>query len=65
MAEGGNGKSTSGNRDSIAPDLLVHKAGNSGGMGVLTADLRCMCKGYMLLGRGGAPSDMVKTGGRK
>ena len=39
VAEGGGGKSTSGSGDTTAPDLLGQEAGDSGGMGGLTADL--------------------------
>ena len=63
MVEGGGGKSTSGSGDTIVPDLLGQEAGGSGGIGGLTAYLRCMRKGYSLLVRGEDQGVMVETGG--
>ena len=45
------------------PDLLVHEADESLGIGGLMAYLLCMHQGYVLKGRGGALGDVLETSG--
>ena len=62
MAEGGSKKSTSGSKDTTAPDLLRQEAGNSGGMGGPMAHIQCMSNRDGLRGRGESPGALVETG---
>ena len=45
VAEGGIGKSTSGSKETTAPDLIGKETGESDGVSVPTSHFRRMCKG--------------------
>ena len=60
---GGGGQSTSGSRDTTAPELLGQETGESGRMGGLTAYLLCINEEYGLKGRGEFPGAAMETGG--
>ena len=65
VAEGGGVKSTSWSGYTTTPYLLGKEVGDSGGMGGLTANIRCMRKIDGLQRRGEAPGAMVETGSSK
>ena len=50
--------------DIYYPNLLGQEESNSGGMGSLTAYLRCLRKGYELQERGGSLGAVVEKCGR-
>ena len=61
MVESGGKQSTSDIRDTTTPYLLGQEIGNSGKMFGPTAQIRCVCKGYGLQGRGEALGAVVYT----